>query len=68
MSIADRAKAALAKARKEGRRIEFLVRHVLEGEVFYQRITRKDYVEGDDAWVQTWVEGDFKNTSRKEQI
>lgn len=70
MSIHDRARAALSKARKEGRRIYFLIKVGVydDGAPIYCGITRKEYKEGQDAYVQTWVDGDFRNTNKIEKI
>lgn len=70
MSIHDRAKTALSKARKEGRRISFLIMWgtYSNGKPAYMSIPRKLYKEEHDAYVQTWVEGDFKNTNKIEKI
>ena len=70
MSIHDRARAALSKARREGRRISFLVRWgtYKDGSPAYMSIPRKEYKEEQDAYVQTWVDGDFRNTNKIEKI
>ena len=70
-SIHSRAKKALAKARKEGRKIYFLIRYdnfYGEGEHLYKGVRRKDYTEDSNAYVQTWVEGDLKGTGKIEKI